>query len=174
MWPCVLYLNLYPVKCILLYFSSQMLLLSHFYVVIFFCVCFVLCSCHLQWFYQLLNLLGITPSCFGVFLIANPAVLWLGLKHFFTSLEVSVEYQCCLPAFCKAFHRAAGCFLKSGCLLLSFFWPVTVQGASKNKSCDHWGCDSAEWDKTRRALCSLSGCTSEGWSRREIVFTLNW
>lgn len=87
----------------------------------FFCICFVFCSCHLQWFYQLLNLLGITHSCFGVFLIENPAVLWLGLKHFFTSLEVSVQFQCCWPAFCKAFHRAAGCVLKSRHLLLSFF-----------------------------------------------------
>lgn len=80
------------VKCILLSVFISDTIPSHFYAINFH-VCFVFCSCHLLWFPQLLNLLGITHSCLGVFLIENPAVLWLGLKHLLTSAEVSVEFR---------------------------------------------------------------------------------
>ena len=135
---CVISEPISSVKCILLSFFIADTIPSHFYAIIF-RVCFVFCSCHLLWFHQLLNLLGITHSCFGVFLIENPAVLWLGLKHFLPSVEVSVEFHCCWLALCcqgtppratrnageqvncKAFCGGAGCSLKLRALLLSFF-----------------------------------------------------
>jgi len=92
---------------------------SHCYAIIF-RVCFVFCSCHLLWFHQLLNLLGITHSCFGVFLTENPAVLWLGLKHLLPPVEVSVELHCCWLALCcqrtppRATQRAGG-QVSAGC-----------------------------------------------------------
>lgn len=126
------------VKCILLSVFVSDTIPCHFYAINFH-VCFVFCSCHLLWFPQLLNLLGITHSCLGMFLIENPAVLWLGLKHFLPSAEVSVEFPCfCLVLCCqatppraiqrngeqadgKAFDRAAGCSCEPRALLLSFF-----------------------------------------------------
>lgn len=135
----------------------------------FFCVCFVFCSCHLQWFYQWLNLLGITHSCFGVFLIANSAVLWLGLKRFFTSAEVSVEFQCCWPDFCKlqvAFSNPDACFFPSSDLSLCKGHPGTSPVST----------GAVMWQNETRPgeLFALSSCISEGRSRRETVFTLNW
>lgn len=87
------------IKCILLSVFISDTIPLHFYATDFH-VCFVFCSCHLLWFPRLLNVLGITHSCLGVFLIENPAVLWLGLKHFLPSAEVSVEFPCCWQVLC--------------------------------------------------------------------------
>lgn len=134
----------------------------------FFCVCFVFCSCHLLWFHLLLNLLGITQSCFGVFLIKKTEVLWLRLKHFLTSVEVSVEFHCCWLDFCKAFCRAASCFLKLGSLPLLF--------SDLSPLVSHWGTIPViagaviQWNQTRRAHCPLSSCICKEWLSRATIF----
>lgn len=166
------------VKCILLSVFISDTIPLHFYAINFH-VCFVFCSCHLLWFPQLLNVLGITHSCLGVFLIENPAVPWLGLKHFLPSAEVSVEFPCCWQVLCcqgtppratprdgeqvdgKAFQRAAGCSLEPRALLLSFFLsslllpPLSLLSSLPpcwgiiHVCCDCWDWGQAEPDKTR-------------------------
>lgn len=149
------------VKCILLSFFISDTIPSHFYAINFH-VCFVFCSCHLLWFPQLLNLLGITHSRLGVFLIENPAVLWLGLKHFLPSAKVSVEFPCCWQVLCcrgtppraaqrdgdqvdgKAFHRAALlnpelCFFSSFCPLSFFLLSLVLSSSLLRKNlCILW------------------------------------
>lgn len=187
---CVIFEPRSSVKCILLSFFISGTIPFHFYAINFY-VCFVFCSCHLLWFPQLLNLLGITQPFGGVF-NWKPSSALVRTETLFTLCwsQCGVSLLLAGPVLSgniswgntkgwraggvgKAFHGAAGCSLEPRALLLSFFlYPLLLSPLSFLPSlppfwgiirapCGCWGCNSAEADKTRRDLSPLSCCVSE-------------